>query len=370
MRSSTSNLTAALTGSFSRRLWADVFHGSERQAQDVPLTAWQVEWDLSSQVKASGSATVVHNSVEGESWVPDGLDGILSPFRAKLLLSIEVYTDAGFSEKIVLGWFRVTGITQAADSYVDSPMGRIVSASEVKLEFRSLDENVRRRGFRAPEPVASLASVYTELRRITGMPVVATVADKAIPKAFVYETNEGGRLKGTQDLFNLLGGVGVVDSAGAWRMVPNAFTASVGELSIGPLGTVLDVGYSVDTDPVINVVIGTGEGGDDRKPLYHPAIATGPLAPTGLYGENTAYYDSQTATTQAQLVAETEAYLKSQIGGLTYEVPVQCIFDPRQEIGDVLDVTGYSKPITGRVKNLSLSDSALMNVTLEVQREF
>ncbi|KRC52123.1 hypothetical protein ASE16_03485 [Leifsonia sp. Root227] len=369
MRPSTTDLTSVLTGSFSRRLWADVFQGSERQAQDVPLTEWQVDYDLSAQVKASGSATVVHQSVAGESWTPDGMDGVLSPFKSRLLLTVEVYTDDGFSEKIVLGWFRITGIPSADDSYVDTPQGRVVTASTVKLEFRSLDENVRRRGFRSPEQIPDTSSVYTELRRITGMPVVSSLPDKVIPKALVYETNEGGRLKGVQDLFTLLGGVGVVDSSGAWTVVPNTFGSSVGQLPLGALGTVTDVGYSVDTDPVINVVVGTAEG-PDRKPLFYPAIATGWLDPAGLYGENTAYYDSQTATTQAQLATETEAYLKSQIGGLTYEIPVQCIFNPLYEMGDVLDVTGYSKPITGRANKLSLSDSALMNVTLEVQRTF
>lgn len=369
MRPSTTDLPKVLSGSFSRRLWADVFFGSERQAQDVPLTAWQVEYDLSSAVKASGSATIVHQSVAGESWVPDGLDGILSPFKARLLLTVEVYTDAGFSEKVVLGWFRVTGITSAEDSYADTRSGRIVTASTVKLEFRSLDENTKRRGFRSPEQIPDTTSVYTELRRITGMPVVSTVADKVIPKALVYETNEGGRLKGVQDLFTLLGAVGVVDSTGAWRGIPTVFGTSVGALPLGPMGTVLDVGYSVDTDPVINVVVGTAEDAN-RNPLYWVASAAGPLAPGGLYGENTAYYDSQTATTQAQLAAETQAYLNSQIGGLTYEVQVQCIFNPLYEMGDILDVTGYAKPITGRVKTVSLSDSALMNVTLEVQRTF
>lgn len=367
MRAHSDDLATVLTGSFSRRLLADVFYGSERQEQDVELTAWSLDWDLTADVKWSGSATVVHQSVAGESWLPTGTEGVLSPFKTNLLLSVEI-SAGDFSEVVTLGWVRVTTIRSASDSYMDTDAGRVVVATTIAFDFMSLDENTRRRGFRSPESPASLSSAYAELRRITGMPVAATVDDVPIPSTLTYDTSQGGRLKAVQDLFGLLGGVGVVDPAGQWRCVQNTVGDDpVGELVIGPDGTVTDVGYSVDTDAVYNVVVGTGED-PNRKPLYAEAVASGSLAPTGLYGENTTYYESKTAQTLAQLKAETQAQLDSLIGRQTYEVPVQCVFSPVYELGDALAVVGSDPKVGGRVLKMSLSDSALMNVTLEVRR--
>lgn len=366
MRAHSDDLADVLTGSISRRLWADVFFGSDRQMQGLELTGWTIDWDLTSDIKSNGSATVVYQSEAGESLVPEGTGGVLSPFKARLLLSVEVSAET-FTETVVLGWYQITGITAAYDNYMDGPAGKTVVSSVVKIEFMSLDETVRRRGFRLPENPPANASTYAELRRITGMPVAATVADKNVNPAITYETSEGGRLKAVQSHFGFLGGVGVVDTSGAWRLIPHAIGDPVGSLVVGPNGTVTDVGYSIDTTNVFNVVIGTGEG-PNREPLYYPAVATGALDPSGLYTENTTYYNSSTATTQEQLTAETEAVLSQSVGGQTYEVPVQCIFNPLYELGDVLQVVGHTRDISGRVVKVSLSDAALMNVTLEVPR--
>jgi len=355
-------------GSFSRRLIADVFFGADRQEQDIDLTAWTIDYDLTAQVKMSGTATVVHQSVAGESWVPVGTEGLLSPFKAKLLLSVEI-SAGGFTETVTLGWARVTRIVSATDYWMDTPTGRVITASVIQLEFMSLDETVRRAGFHDPEQPPSLASNYAELRRIGLLPVQATVNDVAIPTTLTYPSGQGSRLGGVQDLFALFGGVGVVNTAGAWQLVPNAIGDPIADLVIGDEGTVTDAGYAVDTDQVYNAIVGTAEDAN-RNPLTYTAVAAGALAPNGLYGENTDYYKSDTAQTPDSLKAETEAFLANSIGGQTYQVPIQCIFSPLPELGDVLNVVGHTRPLVGRTLKLSLSDSALMNVTLEVARSF
>lgn len=370
MRARTGALDAVLTDSHSRRLLVDVFHGPDRVMQGVELTDWEIQWDLTRDVKMSGSATVAYQSVSGESLVPSGTGGVLSPFRAKLLLTMEV-SAGGFTEQVTLGWARVVTVPSAVDYFTDTPFGRFVVASVVEIEFLGLEENVRRRGFRSPEQPPSLASTYTELRRITGMTVVATVSDKTIPAGTTYETSKGGRLTATQLLFSNLGCVGVVDQAGQWVGVPKVAGDPVGALTIGPSGTVIEVGYEVDTDEIYNCVAGTFEDAD-RNPIYAVAeVMVGDLAVAGPYGENTLPYNQTTPVSgQSEADSIVQALLTQSVGGQTYLVPIKCIATPVIEIGDVLRVDGWTRPLQGRLIKARMTKGALMDVTLEVQRSF
>ena len=46
MRPHSAQLAEVLKGSHSRRLIVDVFHGSDRVAQDLPMQRWQLDGDL------------------------------------------------------------------------------------------------------------------------------------------------------------------------------------------------------------------------------------------------------------------------------------------------------------------------------------
>lgn len=369
MRAHTAALEQVLTDSHTRRLIVDVFQGPDRVMRGVELTDWQLDWDLTRDVKFSGSATIAYQSVSGESLVPVGTQGVLSPFKARLLLTMEV-TAGSFSELITLGWARVVTVPSGTDYFAGTKFGRFVVASVVQIEFLGLEENVRRRGFRSPEQPPALDSTYTELRRITGMTVVQTVTDVALPAGITYETNQGGRLSGVQQLWDNLGCVGVINQAGAWVGVPKVPGAAVGSLAVGAHGTVIDVGYEVDSDTIYNCVVGTFEDAD-RKPIYAVAeVQVGPLATTGFYGENTRYYSSPQVNTQTAADAAVQAILTQSIGGQTYTVPVRCIGNPLPELGDVLTVDGWVRPLQGRLIKARMSNTALMDVTLEVQRTF
>jgi hypothetical protein len=370
MRARSSHLDEVITDSHSRRLLVDVFHGADRVMQGVELTDWELDWDLTRDVKMSGSATIAYQSVSGESLVPAGTSGVLSPFRAKLLLTMEV-SAGDFTELITLGWARIITAPSGVDYYTDTPFGRYVVASVVEIEFLGLEENVRRRGFRSPEQPPSLTSTYAELRRITGMTVVQTVSDNTIPAGTTYETAKGGRLAATQLLFGNIGCIGVINQAGQWVGVPKVAGASVGALALGQSGTVTEVGYEVDTNDIYNCVAGTFEDAN-RNPIYAVAEEkTGDLSVEGPYGENTLPY-SQTTPVSGQSEADriVQALLTQSIGGQTYLVPIKCIANPVIEIGDVLDVTGWTRPLQGRLIKARMTKEAVMDVTLEVQRSF
>src|SRR5690606_32167270 len=127
---------------------------------------WSLSGDLGAAVPFSGDGVIVYESVSGESVTPEGTKGVLSPFRARVELVMEV-TAGDFVERVSLGTFRVVKSGPARDYTA----GGLVMGSRVPVSFLSLDEDVRRRGFRSPESPPSLLSCFDEIRRITGMPV-------------------------------------------------------------------------------------------------------------------------------------------------------------------------------------------------------
>jgi hypothetical protein len=366
MRAHSDQLAEVLQGSFSSRLIADVFHGTERVKENLDLTGWSQGGDLTAEVKESGRATVVYQSIAGESLKPLGTEGILSPFRARLFLLMEI-SEGAFSETIKIGWATVTDVPYARDHYSDIAGKRIVVASVVDLVFQSLDEDVKAWGFRSEEQPPSLTSAYAELRRITNMPVIETLPDRAIPQSITYEASKGGRLKGVQTLAGLFDGRAVVNPAGAWTIVPHNPGPVVGTLSIGPDGTVTDVPYSVTTEGVFNCVIGNFETAD-RTPIFSIAELTiGPLATSN--GERTEWVGpNDLVRTQAAGDSWVKAVLDRSTRTQQYDVAIQCVVNPLIELGDMLEVVGNDAPLKGQVVKIDRSNAALMNVTLRAER--
>lgn len=360
-------LKAALRGSFQRRLIVDVYHGSERVAQDLAGSAWSFDGDLYAEVKHSGTMTITHQAIAGESLVPEGLEGTLAPLRAKLLLLMEI--SAGeFSETVTLGVVRVDRIVDAYDRTATIGDREVVVASVVRLDFVSLEDDVAGAGFHSPEQAPSTASAFDELRRILDLPVVENVPDKAIPAATAYEARHGGRLKAAQQLSAILGGIGVVSPTGVWTIVPDVPTGPALELALGEDGTVVDVPFAIDTKDVYTTVVGNFETAD-RKPIYSKkTFPSGPLADRSLIPDRVKYVTSDQVRTQAAADEFVQAQLQASLIH-RYQAPVQCVVNPLVELGDPAEVIGHTRALTGRVVKYALSESALMTITLEASRE-
>lgn len=356
-----------MSGSFEREVSLDVFTGSDRTLEGVRFESWQLDADLGRGICTQGSGTVVHSSLDGSSLVPVGTEGVLSPFRARIEPVMTIRA-GGFEESVSLGTFRVTSVPSASDSVASYGGRELVSASRVALKFDSLESDVERWGFRFPEQSKAGASAFGEIRRLTGMPVEQSVPDVAIPSLKVWEAKQGGRLDAVVELGRVLGGAAVVNSRGAWEIIPDVLGEPVATLYLGPSGTVLDVADEIDTDTVYNQVVGTFEDAAG-KPLYAFAeVPNGPLSPSGPYLPHTRYYSSDLVKTQAQADSAVRAVLDQSIGSQQYDVQIQCHVNPIVEIGDVVTLEGWKRPLVGRLRKVSLSNSAYMNVTLRVAR--
>ena len=367
MRQHSDQLVDVLKGSFTRKLTVNVFHGPDRVLTGLAFGSWSLDADLGRQIGTEGSGVIVYPSESGESLTPVGTRGVLSPFRARIELVMTV-SAGDFSHSVSLGMFRVVDVPSAVDTYATVGEVRRQVASEVAVRFKSLDEDARRASFRFPESSPAGASVYGEIRRLSGMPVEATVPDATVVTEKPWEAKQGGRLEAIHQLGRLLDADLVVNSRGAWVPIPDAVGAPVGTLQVGADGTVVDIGSEISTDEVFNVVVGTFET-EDRTPFYCVAEVTeGDLRPGGLYLENVAYYSSDLVKTKEQGDAAVQAVLAQSVASQQVDVVVQCHVNPLVEIGDVWAVDGWVRPLVGKVVKMSMSDSHLMNVTIRESR--
>lgn len=368
MRQHSDRLVDVLSGSFEREMTVNVFAGSDRTLQDLRFSGWQLDSDLDRAVCSSGSGVVVYPSVNGESLSPVGTQGDLSAFRARVepVLTIRA---GGFEESISLGVFRVVRNPSSRDFTAVVDGREVVVASQVGVSFVSLDADIDRWGFQFPEQSEAGVSAFGEIRRFTGMPVEQTVPDVLLPSTKVWEARQSGRLDAVIELGRVLGGHAVVNSRGAWEIVPDIAGAPVVTLKLGENGTVIDAVDEVTTDTVYNEVVGTFEDSSGDRLDAVARVTSGPLSVDGPYGVHTRYYASDLVTTQEQANAAVQSVLDQSIGSQQYDVQIQCHVNPLVEIGDVAELVGWKRPVVGRVRKVSLSDSALMNVTLRVARE-
>lgn len=333
--------------------------------ENVPLSGWSCKWDLAAEVKFSGSGTVTYQSQNGESVRPTGTGGVLSPFRARLLLTLEV-SAGGLSYRVVLGWARVTAAPKARDEIITVDGVDRVVASVVPLVWEGLERDIWRRGFYFPEH--GRGSCWAELARITGFPVQKNTPDRDIPAQTVWEATQGGRLRAAQELGSLLGGRVVVTPDGALTVAPYKAGPVVATLTTGAEGTITELDDDISTEGVYTTVVGIYET-ENRQPIYSVAkITTGDLAVGGLYPESVRYHASDMVKNQASADKATQAVLEESIGSQSYQEAVQCVLNPLVELNDSVRVIGRDRDISGRIVSMSISDSALMTLIAEVPR--
>ncbi|MFZ4843958.1 hypothetical protein [Mycetocola saprophilus] len=367
MRSSTRELNdVILGGSFTRELIVDVMHGTEPVLKNLPLTGWSIRANLGADVKLSGTATCVYTDDNGLPFAPSGSNGVLSPYRARLMLKMRI-SAGDFSEDVLIGWGRVVKTPGAKDYWSDEILGeRRVTSSVVPIEWSGLEYDIQRTGFTFPTPAGPAA--WAELAKISGLPVTRNVPDVPIPANTVWEAKQGGRLEAVHKIAALLSGRAMVTPMGALMVAPNRLPDKPAlTLETGVNGTITAIDSDISIDGVYNEVAGLYEVGEDRTPIHSVArITTGPLAVGGLFGTATMYHDSDMVTSQESADKATQAVLDESIGSQTYRVQVQCITNPLIETNDFVEVRGKDRTVRGRVVEYELSDSALMSITLQV----
>ena len=365
MRPHSDLLSEVLSGSFDVKLHVDVFSGTDRVIRNLNVTDWSLGWDYSN-IGFTGSLNVVEQTDEGVSLIPRGPYGVLSPHAgARVLILMEIMAGA-FTETVQLGWARIIKYSDAKDTVVTVDGRRVVTATEIRLELAGIEIGVLRDGLAAPQQPPAGATCYSEIRRLSGLPMFETLPDQSVP-ALTYEAKQGGRWDACLELAKHLGGVLYVTSQGGLTVHDPDVALSL-ELAVGDDGTIHDYTQSADTDAVYNVVHGSFED-DAGNPIYATAeLRDGPMRAGGEYGRYARYYSSDFVKTRAAAQSAVQAILSQYTWGELYEVPVTCIVNPLVEVGDRVKATTTETTVEGIVTSVQLRPGALMQITLEVAR--
>lgn len=368
MRTGSDLLKEALKSGVTHRLVVDAFYGATRTAKDLPVVQWELQWDAEAQIKSYGKLVIAYSGDMADSYTPKQFTDLLAPFGQELNILLEV--SAGeFSETIQLGHYRIVSVPDARDEHMNVTGRELTVGSRVTVTVQDRLVGVKRRGFRYEEQPPSLTSCWGELARLTGMQVIRSVPDKAIPASVVYAAEQGGRLNAVQALADVLGGVAYVTPDGALSVLSDEVGDVVLELTLGDEGTLLDVAHSMDSEGVYNTVVGNFTDADNNPITAVASLTTGDLGTDGPFGEYTRYYSSPLVKTQEAAQSAVDAILARAVSTQTYRVPVQCLVNPLVEFGDVVSVQRpVGDPLVGRIVKYKFGSSRMMSLEMDVTR--
>lgn len=351
-------------GSFKSEYVADLVVDGDVKIADLPLSSCELTSDTSRKVVTTGSGTVTFTDEVGESIVPDDLTSWLSPFASFLDVSYRVAVGDQFSEKVLRGRLKITGVSDTESRGVRRE-GRVLTVgSRVQVRLSDLMHVTDREDFIAPTGPSALGSVRAELSRITGFPVVTAGADSVVPRTVTYEQN---RVDAVVDLASVLDAFPYVAPSGGLALAPKAWGSPVGVLRVGSEGSIVRVDPDeLSDDGVFNQVVVRSHESDQSTILATAQVESGPLRYGGPFGRVPYFASSQYVTNadQARVYARSLLPQVSSLPAVQYTI--QCLPDPRFEVWDVVTVQTDERTFTARISKIVLPGSGLMTLTVQV----
>lgn len=356
-------------GSFDMSVSLRAFYGNEVTLQDVPVVEWSIESHEGRDVPTRGSADALYVDDEGISRSPRGFTDALAPFGQEVSLFVELSADE-FSETIELGHLKISETPEAKDANVEHGSRVLTASSRVKLTLLDNLECVQAAGFTGATG-AKHRTCWAELAHLSGMRVVRSVDDRALPRV-EYEMADGGRLKACQAIAAHLGGTLYVRSDGALTVIPTAAGPVVRRFKIGKDSLVLsEWPRALSTDGLYNEVVGIFEDESGNEVWVPPAqVVDGPLSVHGPLGHRTKYHTSNLVKTRDEARKVLREVLEQFSTLAAVEVQVEAVFDPRLEIGDTVEFEQEAETLRGRITKVSHSSNRKTVMTVAVTASF
>ncbi|SBN64462.1 hypothetical protein GA0004736_3422 [Curtobacterium sp. 9128] len=371
MRTSSQQMRSVLTGaSFTFRFVADVIANGQRVLQDLPCTAPDFTDDDGQQVQSTGSLTFVYQDDFAKSIAPTGVGDVLSPFGTQVWVYVLVEDGPAFSERVRIGQYLVTSTPTINTTRMLFMGAAVTVGDEITVSLSDLLYGVQVNRFDVPGSPPSLTSTWSEVQRLTGLPLTRSIPDAAISTQVAYQED---RLQAVYDLANYsLDAVPYITPDGTVSMRPNAWPAVVDRLTARH-GNLIDVKRSLVDDQVYNaIVVRSYDTSKGTAILASGELTSGPLRARETDGSlspfrrRPKFYSSQYLTTVGQAQAYVNTWLPrvSQLTGV--EVVLTETFNPLREVGDVLTVAEIGNTFNGRVTRIRRTDAAQQETTVAV----
>lgn len=357
------------SGSFDVEVTLRAFYGNDVTLQDVPVGDWSIESEEGRNVPTSGSVEAVYVDDEGISRTPRDFTDALAPFGQQVSIFVEISADE-FTHTLELGYLRINETPEAKDANVEHGSRVLTASSRVKLSLLDGLEGVRANGFTGATG-ARYKTCWAELAHLSGMRVVRSVDDRALPRV-EYELADGGRLKACQAIAAHLGGTLYVRADGALTVLPTGQGPVVRRFKVGEESLVLsEWPRALSTDGLYNEVVGVFEDEDGNEVWVPPAqIVDGPLSVHGPLGHRTKYHSSNLVKTRDEARKVMREVLEQSSTLAAVEVQVEVVLDPRLEIGDIVEFEQDAETLRGRIIKVAHSSSRKTVMTIAVTASF
>ena len=357
------------SGSFDMSVTLRAFYGNGVTLQDVPVVDWSIESEEGREVPTSGSVDAVYADDAGRSISPRSFTDHLAPFGQEVSILVTVSADE-FEETIELGNLKIQETPEAKDANVQLGSRVLTASSRVKLSLMDRLESVRAAGFTGATG-AKYKTCWAELAHLSGMRVVRSVDDRALPRV-EYEMAEGGRLTACRAIAAHLGGTLYVRSDGALTVIPATPGPVVRRFKIGTESLVLsEWARALSTGGLYNEIVGVFEDDDGNEVWVPPAqIVDGPLSVHGPLGHRTKYHTSNLVKTRDDARKVLREVLQQSSTLTAVEIPVEVVIDLRLEIGDTVELEQDEETLRGRIVKVAHSSNRKTTMTIAVTASF
>lgn len=350
---------AALEDSHIAGYRVSAFYGPDQTEADVPVTAdGSLTFSASGQIQASGKVFLAR---DGESMVPTLRTDSLAPFGQELQIDRTV-TVGDQTWTIPLGRFRITRVPSAKEYFRRFPSQARVVGWAVQLDLKDRFDLLLGDDFLAATGPTPGATTWDELRRISSIPVLPSLPDKALPSGIVYES----RMKAIEALMAHLGGVPHLTRQGALtaRKADTWLTETVPKFTIKG---VIDIDDGLSNDLYNSVVVTTNADPSivGRAEITAPSD---PLAVTSPLGRRVYRAQNPLVTSQEQADATAATMLARLSTRQAKVAKVTCLPRPDIELGDFGQVVDpeSGRTILGEVSELSFSMDPFAPMTLSL----
>lgn len=368
MRAGSAELGVALSGSFDYRWKADLFYGGVRLIADLPISDVSPKESGGALIQQTAKCKVTWTDQLATTLVPQSVNDPLSPFGAQLALSC-VVSAGTFEEALPFARYEITDVPSARDRSMRFRGRWLTLGSQVELELKEITAGIAAETFDVPSSAASLVSAWSEIGRVSGLPVLRSVPDAEISRAILYD---GSKLDVIYELADvILDAVPHVLPSGVLSARPNAWPTASAVLTRDK--HIVEVGQMMSAANVWNRVVVRTTSGQQTSILAVAEVTDGPLRvaePDGSrspWGRRTKYLSSEYVTTTHQAQAWAESTLAQVSTPRAQMLPVTEVFDPRRERGDVVLIERPTTWITGRVVDIDRSAGSRETQKLSVE---
>lgn len=353
MLPATANVLAALTGSHTPYVRADVWYEGDIVAADIPIAGGQVEGvDDGDAIRKRLSLTVAD---DGGALIPRSEDAPLAPYGSRINIRAGIQTGRE-PETVSLGWFRIDtcSVDESWRVYdrVDGVQW-VSNGGDIEVTGPDLAEIIKDSRFLAPQQPTFTASIRDEINLLLqGLPVFVGqwpgVINEVIPAEITYTDD---RWSAVCDLAHVMDTLPFMDQYGDLVLRLNSDTTSVWTVAADPdWGALVSAPTRLTREGLFNAVRASGNTTTDQVPVVGWQIeGGGPLRWDGPFGRVPFMHSSPLITNQNEADADAGTTFARLVARRSFPLTIECVNNYWLEIGDTVTVGTPYGDIDGRI---------------------